>query len=64
MNKKKAVICATLYAVVLVVVLTASFFIKNNEYGISLYQLITGVIANSWLGCSVEKFYKWLMSNA
>lgn len=61
MSKKKAILCTVLYIIVLVVSLTASFFIKNNEYGISLYQLITGVIANAWLGCSVEKFYKWLL---
>ena len=61
MSKKKAIICTILYTIVLVVLLTASFFIKNNEYGISLYQIITGVIANAWLGCSVEKFYKWLL---
>lgn len=61
MSKKKAIICTVLYAIVLVVLLTVSFFIKNNEYGISLYQLITGMIANSWLGCSVGKFYEWLL---
>lgn len=60
MSKKKAIVCTVLYVVMLVGVLTASFFIKNDEYGISLYQIIVGVIANSWLGCSVEKFYKWL----
>ena len=60
MAKKKAFICATLYAVVLVCVLTVSFYIKNENYGISLYQLIMNAVANAWLGCSVGKFYKWL----
>lgn len=61
MSKNKAIVCTVLYAIVLVVSLIASFFIKNNAYGISLYQIITGMIANAWLGCSVEKFYKWLL---
>ena len=60
MGKKKAVICTILYVVVLVVILTASFFIKNEEHGISLYQIIMYTIANMWIGSSVEKFYKWL----
>lgn len=60
MNKKKAIICTILYAVVLVGVLTASLFIKNEEYGISLYQIVAYAIANAWFGCTIEKFYNWL----
>ncbi len=60
MSKKKAIVCTVLYVVMLVGVLTASFFIKNDEYGISLYQLIMSVVANICIGSSVEKFYKWL----
>lgn len=59
MDKKKAIICTILYVVVLIGIMAGSLMIKN-EYGISLYNIITGVIANIWIGCSVEKFYKWL----
>lgn len=61
MSKKKAILCTALYTIVLVVALTAAFFIKSDITGISLYQLIMSMIANAWLGCSVEKFYKWLL---
>lgn len=61
MSKKKAILCTVLYAIVLVVSLTVAFFIKSDITGISLYQLIMNVIANAWIGCSVGKFYKWLL---
>ena len=61
MEKKKAIVCAVLYAIVIIGALTCSFFVKNDEFGLSLYQLITGCIANAWLGCSVKKFYDWLV---
>ena len=61
MSKKKAAICTILYVVVLVGILTASFFIKNDEYGISLYQLIMNAVANMWIGSSIWKFYDWLV---
>lgn len=61
MSKKKAFICATLYLIVLVGVLTASHFIKNDDYGISLYQIIMCAVGNMWFGFSVSKFYNWLI---
>ena len=60
MRKKKAVVCTILYAIVITVVLTASFFIKSAVNGISLYQLIVSMIGSMWLGNSVVKFYEWL----
>jgi zinc transporter ZupT len=61
MSKKKAILCTVLYAIVLVVALTVAFFIKSDVTGISLYQLVMNVIANAWIGCSVDKFYRWLL---
>lgn len=61
MSKKKAFVCTILYVIVLVGILTASFFVKKEAYGISLYQLIMTIIANIWLGCSITKFYEWLI---
>lgn len=63
MEKKKAIICTVLYAFVLVTVLTISFFVKNYDYGISLYNIIMSIVAYSWLGNSVVKFYNWLKNN-
>ena len=60
MSKKKAVVCTILYVIVITVVLTASFFIKNSATGTSLYQLIVSMIGNMWICNSVAKFYEWL----
>lgn len=60
MSKKKAVVCTILYAIVIIVVSTASLFIKSPVNGISLYQLIVSMIGSMWLGNSVVKFYEWL----
>ena len=61
MENRKAIVCTVLYAVVIIGLLTASIFIRNEEHGISLYQLIMCIIANTWLGNSIKRFYDWLM---
>jgi hypothetical protein len=60
MNKQKAILCTVLYAIVLIAVFTFAIFVKNEEYGISLYQVFMYAIANAWLGNSIIKFYEWL----
>jgi hypothetical protein len=60
MGKWKARLCTALLVLVVAVVLTASMFIKNDEYGISLYQIIIGAIGFMWIGEYIEKFYEWL----
>ena len=60
MNKWKARICTALLVVVMAVVLTGSFFVKNY-HGITLYQIIIGAIAYLWIGEHIEKFYQWLI---
>lgn len=60
MNQWKSIICTILYVIMITVVLTVSWFVKNEKLGISLYQLILNVIANMWIGTSVVKFYEWL----
>ena len=60
MGKWKARVCTALLVIAMTVVLTASFFVKN-EYGISLYQIIIGAIGYMWIGEHIEKFYKWLL---
>ena len=60
MSKWKARLCTALLVLVLTIVLTASFFVKNC-YGITLYQIIIGAIGYLWIGERIEKFYKWLL---
>lgn len=60
MSKWKARLCTALLVLVLAIVLTASFFVKNY-YGITLYQIIISAIAYLWIGERIEKFYKWLL---
>ena len=59
MNKWKARLCTALLVIVMVVVLTGSFFVKNM-YGVTLYQIIISGIAYIWIGEHIEKFYLWL----
>lgn len=61
MEKKKAIVCTALYSVVIVSALTGSVFIKNEELGIGLYQLIMYAIANVCIANSIKKFYDWMM---
>lgn len=60
MSKWKARICTALLVIVMAVVLTGSFFVKN-VYGVTLYQIIIGAIAYAWIGDRIEKFYQWLI---
>ena len=60
MSKWKARLCTALLVIVLTIVLTASFFVKNY-YEVTLYQIIIGAIAYLWIGDHIEKFYKWLI---
>lgn len=60
MSKCKAIICTTLYIIVITAVLTVSWFVKSHLNGISLYQFIMCVAGNMWFGTSVIKFYEWL----
>jgi hypothetical protein len=60
MSKWKARLCTALLVLVLTILLTTSFFVKNY-YGITLYQIIIGAIGYLWIGERIEKFYKWLL---
>lgn len=61
MSKKKAIVCTILYIVVVLLLLTLSNYIRNDNLGISLYQLIMYAIAGVSISISVEKFYNWLI---
>ena len=58
MSKKKAIICTSLFATVLIGVIIATMFIEN-EY-INLYKLIANCVFISWVYKRIEDFYYWL----
>ena len=60
-SKKKAIVCTVLYVAVIVGLLTCSYFIRNEKFGISLYQIIMYAIANICIGNSISRFYDWMM---
>ena len=62
MSKKKAIVCTVLYVFVLVVIFTVAFFIKSEEYGLSLYQLIMYSLAYTYISEHIKKFYIWLQN--
>ena len=61
MDKKKALICTFLYVAVVGSILVLSVFVRNDESGISLYQLIMYAVSSLTIGKSVEKFYNWIV---
>lgn len=60
MENKKAIVCTVLYSVVIVGALVGSVFIRNDELGISLYELAIHTIAIVCIINSIKKFYEWL----
>lgn len=60
MNKKKAVICTTLFSVVMLAMYVSMFFIKNKS-GVGLWQPATCCITGLWMGERIKKFYDWLI---
>lgn len=61
MSKKKAIICTILMAIIILSTLTASFFIKNEEIGICLYDIIVNAVFFLSLNGFIKKFYNWLI---
>ncbi len=61
MEKKKAVICTILFAIVIVVIAICSLMIRSEDGSLSLFTLLSYTITGGWLSDCVHKFYKWLM---
>ena len=61
MSKNKAILCTTLLLIVIAVLLTLSYFVRNEEYGLNLYNIIMSGIAYISIGGFLEKFYEWLI---
>lgn len=60
MSDKKATICTVLFSALLIAVIIGSYFIRNDELGISLFELIKVFATSCWTMDLVNKFYTWL----
>lgn len=60
MSKKKAIVCTILFGIIIFAIGTATFFIKNDEYGFRLFDLISPTICGVWCGERIGKFHDWL----
>ena len=61
MSKNKAILCTTLLLIVIAVMLTLSYFVRNEEYGLNLYNILMSAIAYHGIGNFLGKFYEWLV---
>ena len=61
MENKKAIVCTVLYTVVIIGAMIGSIFIRNEELGISLYEIAIHAIAIICIINSVKRFYNWLV---
>ena len=62
MNKKKIIVCTSMFAVIVVSAFIGSVFLKT-VFGFSLYDIIAPTICAFWLSEQIKKFYKWLQTD-
>jgi hypothetical protein len=55
----KATTCTSLLILAVVAATVLSVNIKTC-HGLTLYQILTGAIANLYIGDCIYKFYKWI----
>ena len=60
MDKKKAIVCTILFAIVIITIVIGSYFIKKDS-GSCLGYHISACISGLWIADKIEKFYKWLI---
>lgn len=60
MNKKKAIICTILFAIIIVGVTITLMLVKPNGGEISLFHVFSPAIAGFWIVDRIDGFYKWL----
>lgn len=60
MDKKKNIICTILFGIILFSLLIVTMLIKNEEYGFTLFEIISPTICGFWVIECIEKFYNWL----
>lgn len=62
MNKKKAVICTIMFAIIFFAVIISTLFIKTYDEEFRLFYLIGGMTTSMWMGDCTKKFYNWLIN--
>lgn len=60
MNKKKAIICTILFAIIVISVTIALMVVKPYDGEISLFHAFSPTIVGFWIVDRIEDFYKWL----
>ena len=62
MNKKKVIVCTSMFVVIVVGAFIGSVFLKT-VFGFSLYDIIAPTICALWISECAKKFYKWLQND-
>lgn len=60
MSKKKAIVCTILFGIIIFAIAIVTCFIKSDEYGFTLFEILSPSICGLWCGERVGKFYDWL----
>lgn len=59
MNKKKAIICTSLFGIVVAGAVVGAMFAKTF-WGFSLFDIISDGVFFMWLSGKIKDFYNWL----
>lgn len=59
MNKKKAIVCTVLFAVVLIGVIIGSMFV-NSVFDFTLYDIIANAVFAMWTCKQIKSFHNWM----
>ena len=62
MNKKKVIVCTSMFVVIVVGAFIGSIFLKT-VFGFSLYDIIAPTICAFWISECAKKFYNWLRND-
>ena len=60
MSKKKAIVCTTLFTIVMFGIYVSTFLIKS-QHGFKLFDIVAPVICASWMADKMKKFYDWVI---
>ena len=60
MDKKKAIICTIMFAIMVIGISIALIFVKPYEGKMSLFYAFSPCIVGHWIGERIDKFYNWL----
>lgn len=63
MNKKKAIICTILFAIIVIGIAIVFIFAKPYGSERSLFHIFCPFIVGDWLGKKITEFYGWLRYN-